>query len=171
MARFPRIDSPCPYKDDRAAMFVGNFCRMCKREVVDLTTWSDDERARFLASCEGEVCVSYRRPSRPALVAATMAAAVAALPAAAQDVPAGEEHRAVEAPEVIFLPEERVWMGRIKDPRHTALTEDDDDDAPPELPVVYEPSTVDTEPAAPVSGSAPRRSTPRPAGWRAGSRR
>ncbi|MCW3846117.1 hypothetical protein OF829_02630 [Sphingomonas sp. LB-2] len=154
MARFPKIDSPCPYKDNRAAIFDGDFCRMCKRNVVDLTAWSDGERAAFLASCETEVCVSYRLPIRPALAAAALAAAVAALPAAAQDAPATETPGVqLVSGDVPVDEDTEIWMGGIKDPKNTALTEDPADATLPEMPVVYEAPAVAVKPKEPVSGS------------------
>src|SRR5690349_3365138 len=101
MAVFPKIQSPCPYKDETyfAAMLDGDFCRLCKRQVVDLGDWSDGERMAFLAGCTEEVCVSYKLPSRPALVAAALTASIAMLPAAAaaQDVAAPAAEPEIEA--------------------------------------------------------------------------
>ncbi|HWD29395.1 MAG TPA: hypothetical protein VG387_19635 [Rhizomicrobium sp.] len=82
MALFPRIQSPCPYRDDLAAIMDGDMCRMCKRQVVDITAFSDAQRAAFFDGCKGEVCVSYRLPARAVIAAAALAAA-AALPTAA----------------------------------------------------------------------------------------
>ena len=31
MARFPKIDRPCPYKANLAAVMDGDFCTMCRR--------------------------------------------------------------------------------------------------------------------------------------------
>ena len=88
MALFPKIQSPCPYQADLAAIMDGDMCRMCKRQVTDLTAMDDAGRVAFFEDCETEVCVSYRVPVRSALGAAVLAAAaVAALPAAAQEVP------------------------------------------------------------------------------------
>lgn len=141
MAMFPKIQSPCPYKANLAAVMDGDFCRMCKRNVVDLTTWSDDQRVAFLKSCETEVCVSYRLPLRPALAAAAMAAAVAALPAAAQDAPVAQVAAAdVAADATTMADPEDTWIvvGGIKDPKNAEFVEDAADAAIPALPVVYE---------------------------------
>jgi predicted Fe-S protein YdhL (DUF1289 family) len=149
MAMFPKIQSPCPYKSDLAAVMDGDFCRMCKRNVVDLTAWSDDQRVSFLASCETEVCVSYRVPIRPALVAAAMAAAVAALPAAAQDAPVAAVPAADVSADTAADPYEGmdIIVGGIKDPKNAEFVEDAADASMPALPVVYENS----EPAKPVA--------------------
>lgn len=157
MARFPKIDSPCPFKSNLAAVMDGDHCTACKRNVVDLTAWSDDQRASFLASCEGEVCVSYRLPVKPALIAAAMAAAVAALPAAAQDAPAPatDTSAAVEDPTDAFAyGDTEIIVGGIKDPKNTALTQDSADATVPEMPVVYEtPAAPATKRKEPISGS------------------
>src|SRR4051794_21278040 len=83
MAMFPKVQSPCPYKANLAAVMDGDFCRMCKRTVVDLSPMTDGERIAFLKACEGEVCVSYRLPAKVAFAAALAAAAVGAPLAAA----------------------------------------------------------------------------------------
>jgi|CXWL01.1.fsa_nt_gi predicted Fe-S protein YdhL (DUF1289 family) len=77
---FPKIQRPCPYKNDLASIMDGDICRVCTRQVHDLNVMSDTERTAFLSSCSGDICVSYTL--RPAIVAAAMAIA---LPAAAQD--------------------------------------------------------------------------------------
>ncbi|HZF96469.1 MAG TPA: hypothetical protein VEZ20_16520 [Allosphingosinicella sp.] len=83
MPLFPKISSPCPYKSDLAAVMDGDHCRMCDRQVFDLTAMSDGERLAFLAACTDEVCVSYSIPLRHAARAAMVAAAIAAPGAAA----------------------------------------------------------------------------------------
>jgi predicted Fe-S protein YdhL (DUF1289 family) len=150
MAIFPKIQSPCPYKANLAAVMDGDLCRMCKRNVVDITNWTDDERVSFLASCETEVCVTYRFPVRPALVAAAMAAAVAALPAAAQDTTPAQDETGIAYEE-----EEVIMVGGIKKPQAVEMIEVEDvaDASIPEIPVVYETPAAATKPQDPVSGS------------------
>jgi hypothetical protein len=147
MAMFPRVQSPCPYKDRLASVMDGEHCRICKRDVIDLTHMTDGGRREFISACEGEVCVIYKLPLRPALVAAAMAASVAALPAAAQDAPA-----AVTLYGDVAVPAEEdyeeIIVGGIKDPKNTEWVEDTADAAIPELPVVVEPA------AAPVTSTA-----------------
>lgn len=136
MAIFPKIQSPCPYRENLAAIMDGETCRLCKRQVFDLTSMTDDGRLSFLADCAGEVCVSYRL--RPGLAAAAMAAAVALIPTAA----AAED----EAMEMIIV-------GGIANPAKAELVEIADPNLP-ELPVVYEdkPSPpTDARPATPVT--------------------
>lgn len=81
MAVYPLIDGPCPYLDRLSEVMDGDICRMCKREVHDLTDMSDKDRRTFLRNCSGETCVSYR-------VSATTAAALTALAVAAAATPA-----------------------------------------------------------------------------------
>jgi len=87
MAIFPKIDSPCPYKDDLASIMDGDRCTMCKRDVHELSFMSDNERTDFLASCSGEICVSYSVPIKRAIAAAALTSAgiMASTGAAAQD--------------------------------------------------------------------------------------
>jgi hypothetical protein len=124
MTLFPRIQSPCPYKDDLAAVMDGDMCRMCKRQVTDITAFSDAQRVAFFKGCGGEVCVSYRVPARAVLAAAALAAA-AAMPAAACD--AGTEI---------------VIVGGIKAPHSVEMVpvavETFADKSVPQLPVVYD---------------------------------
>lgn len=123
MAMFPKIQSPCPYIDRLASIMDGDTCRMCKRQVFDLTHMSDGERVAFMKSCSGEVCVTYKFPVRPAIAAAALAMAAIAIPQAAA---------ACDDTEVI------VTGGGIKDPANVQYVQNAGDSAIPELPVVYD---------------------------------
>jgi hypothetical protein len=85
MIQFPPIQRPCPYIDRLDAVIDAGFCRMCRREVHDLTAMDERERAGFLAACGGDACVSCTMNVKPAVAAALIAAsaAVLAAPAAA----------------------------------------------------------------------------------------
>jgi hypothetical protein len=122
---------------------------MCKRNVVDLTAWSDEQRVSFLASCETEVCVSYRLPLKPALAAAAMAAAVAALPAAAQDAPVAPVAVTDVTAEAPMVEDYDIIVGGIKDPKNAVFVEDAADAKLPTLPVVYEDAQPVKAPAKP----------------------
>ena len=126
MALFPKVQSPCPYKADLAAIMDGDHCRACKRQVHDITGWSDQQRLTFLKACRTEVCVSYRLPATAAAAAAALAAVAAPLPAAAECPPM----------EVDYV----VIVGGLVDLDGVALVEASsaEDLATPELPVVYE---------------------------------
>jgi predicted Fe-S protein YdhL (DUF1289 family) len=143
MAMFPKIQSPCPYKGDLSAIMDGDVCRLCKREVFDLSGMSDGERVAFMKGCAGEVCVSYRL--RPALAAAALAVAAIAAPTAAA---ACSDSTEVEV----------IIVGGIKDPANVQYVKDTSSDAVPALPVVYE-GTAAGKPQAPATpvgdGAAP----------------
>ncbi|MBS0294672.1 MAG: hypothetical protein JSR45_00075 [Proteobacteria bacterium] len=145
MAIFPKIQSPCPFKNDLAAVMDGDMCRLCKRQVHDLTAMSDDQRLAFMADCTEEVCVSYRLPARVA-VAAAMAAAAAAVPMAAAAQQAG-------APQEIT---EVVVAGGIKDLSKVKYVKvaDEGPQTGAELPVVYEEKTPSPAPAQPPAKDA-----------------
>ena len=74
MSLFPRVQSPCPYKGKFANIMQGSQCRLCKREVVDLTDMEAAERKQFLSACETEACVSYRAGAHSFLGAMAMSA-------------------------------------------------------------------------------------------------
>lgn len=135
MAVYPLIESPCPYKGRLNEIMDGDNCRLCQRQVHDLTTMSGPDRRAFLKACPGEVCVSYR-------VAATTVAALGALAAAA----------AVAPPAVAQTdPTEQVMyviVGGMKKGEEAEFIEDDTDEAVPDLPVVFEPDMkTDASPA------------------------
>jgi hypothetical protein len=123
MAVFPKIQSPCPYKGDLSTIMDGDVCRLCEREVFDLSGMSDGERIAFMKGCAGEVCVTYRL--RPALAAAAFAVAAIAMPTAAA--------ACSDSTEVVV-----IVTGGIKDPANVQYVKDTSSDAAPELPVVYE---------------------------------
>jgi predicted Fe-S protein YdhL (DUF1289 family) len=147
MALFPKVQRPCPYKSQLASVMDGDFCRMCQREVVDLTAWSDDERVAFLSACKEEVCVSYR--IRPAIAAAALAAAAIPTAAAAQDQAAAPAPVAAVSTDEIgpVEQEDYVIVGGIRDPANAELVSAEELAATPEVPVTYE----DEEPA-PAAG-------------------
>jgi len=155
MPIFPKIQSPCPYQSDLAAAMDGAMCRICKRNVFDLSAMNDGERLAFLAGCEEEVCVSYRVPLRPAIAAAALAAAALSVPAAAQEVAGPGVATVIEGAE--FYPEEdyEIEVGGIKDPKAVELVEIETDQSLPALPVVFE-----DEPEAAQSAAAPEISGP-----------
>jgi len=150
---FPKIQSPCPYKSDLAAVMDGDMCRVCKRNVFDLTAMDDGERLAFLAGCEEEVCVSYRLPVRAAVAAAALAAAGMSVPAMSQEVPAPDMEAAMESEPLPYDESQMIVVGGIKDPKAVELVEIDSDTSVPELPILYEeeesPAPVTSGPAGP----------------------
>ncbi len=149
MPIFPKIQSPCPYKSEVSAALDGEMCRICQRQVFDLTAMTDGERVAFLAGCEEDVCVSYRIPRRPAIAAAALAAAAMSVPAYAQEpVPAPTEAEPT-VDSASYVDEDWAGdIGGIKDPKAVEMVEIDI--SLPELPVVYE-----NEPATAKAGAAP----------------
>ncbi|MET1110613.1 MAG: hypothetical protein ABWX67_03705 [Allosphingosinicella sp.] len=150
MPIFPKIQSPCPYKSNLAAVMDGDMCRACKRNVFDLTAMDDDERLAFLAGCEEEVCVSYRLPVRAAVAAAALAAAGMSVPAMGQEVAAPDMEAVMESDAVPYDESFDIIVGGIKDPKNVELVEVDADSSVPELPIVYD----DEEAAAPLKSEA-----------------
>jgi len=130
---FPKIQRPCPYKNDLASIMDGDVCRVCVRQVHDLNAMSDVERAAFLASCSGDICVSYSL--RPA-IATAVAALAFALPAAAQEV---------EYDEIIVGGITAAQIEYIADPNAVET---------PEAPVVYEDDTAQASEDATAETSA-----------------
>src|SRR3954468_6176196 len=78
MTSFPRIQRPCPYLDQLDAVVDDGFCRMCRRDVHDLTGMDEQQRADFVVDC-GDTCVSYTMQVKPAVAAALIAASAAVL--------------------------------------------------------------------------------------------
>ncbi len=138
MALYPKIDSPCPYKGDLSAILDGDVCRLCKREVFDLSAMDDAQRVAFMRGCAGEVCVTYRMPMRTALAAAALAAAVVAVPTAVAACSDPTEEEVV------------ITTGGIKDPANVQYMKDTSDKNMPAVPVVYEPKQ---EPSPPVNSA------------------
>ena len=83
MSLFPRIQSPCPYKGKLSDIMDGGICRLCHREVHDITELSSAARQALVAGCSDEICVSYKLPVKSALAAMALGASMAA-PAHAQ---------------------------------------------------------------------------------------
>lgn len=75
MSLFPKIESPCPFRDDLSDIMNGDVCSQCERQVFDLTAMPESDKAAFLGACSGEVCVSYKLPIGRALAATAMASA------------------------------------------------------------------------------------------------
>jgi hypothetical protein len=130
MAIYPRIQNPCPYKGQLSEILDGEVCRLCERQVFDLTHMSDGERVAFMQGCTDQVCVTYRFPVRPALAAATIAVAAIGIPSAAA---------ACSDP---TSTEEVVFVGGIKDTANVRYVKDTGESAAPALPVVYEDKPV-----------------------------
>lgn len=135
MAIFPKVQSPCPYKGNLSDIMDGETCRLCKRQVFDLSEMSDGQRVAFMKGCTGEVCVSYKFRMGPVAAAAVAAIAAVGLPTAAA---------ACETAETMT-----VVVGGIKDPANAEYVRDTSDASVPGLPVAYESDvSVDQQQAA-----------------------
>jgi predicted Fe-S protein YdhL (DUF1289 family) len=138
MAIFPKIQSPCPYKGNLSAIMDGDVCRLCKRQVFDLTHMSDGERVAFMKGCSDQVCVTYRFPVRPAVAAAALAVAAIVVPTAVAACDATSETMV-------------VVVGGIKDPANVKYVQAPVDRSVPELPVVYDDGRESAPARHPVS--------------------
>jgi len=142
MPLFPKIAGPCPYVDRLSEIIDGDVCRMCSRQVFDLTAMTDGERLAFLAGCREEVCVSYSIPVRGAVRAAAIAAAIA--------VPGSLAARPAQPPSVppVMIP----VAGGLAPPPEVRMVE-----VPPavgsaaDLPEVYE-AALEKDQAKPPAG-------------------
>ena len=145
MSRFPLVQDPCPYKGPIEVILVGAQCRLCQREVFDLTDMSASERRELVSGCsdaEG-LCVRYRVRAGSAVAAAMLGAAGLASPAIAQADSAPQAGAPTEpAPQAeAENPEEWDWgnviiVGGI---RHVDKVEWKSGKAPPKkrkLPVI-----------------------------------
>lgn len=138
MGLFPVIQSPCPYKGNLSDIMDGSLCRLCKREVIDISAMDDAARVALIAGCAGELCVSYKVPARSALAALAMGAAVASLPAAAQEPTAQPAAQAVETEDEMMM----IIVGGMRKPAETKWVREDGRKAAPDLPVIYDDTPV-----------------------------
>jgi len=93
MSRVPVITSPCPLRWRGSPMPGMDFCGHCQRRVHNLDLMSTQEREAFLASCSGNVCVSYSVPRAARIpLAVGLSLAVLAGSANAGDLPSGPDN-------------------------------------------------------------------------------
>ena len=149
MAFNPKIDNPCPYKNNLSAVMDGDFCTMCKRNVFDLNGMNDEARQSFLASCSTEVCVSYTLRVKHVAAIAAAATLLTPLPLAAQDSTAPDA-----AMEDVYE-YDMIIVGGIKDPKATAQkapikAAQSEDKNLTELPVIDETDMLQNSPVKPV---------------------
>lgn len=143
MARFPKIQSPCPYKADLATYLNDDVCSMCKRQVHDLSAMSQDQRETFLAGCGEEICVSYKVPARVMIGAAIIATSLQSAPLAASEFDqtnaptpwlSSSATTAVEDCDSM----EMIIVGGIKKMSEVEYINTEADLELPEIPIVYE---------------------------------
>lgn len=142
MSLFPKVQSPCPYKGKFADIMQGNQCRLCKREVIDLTAMDDEGRKAFLDACDTEVCISYRVGAKSALAAMAMSAVAVPTAAAAQDTADTADDTSAGIEE--HFDDETMWIivGGMKKPGDAEWIKDtpkrDHQAGTSALPVEYE---------------------------------
>ena len=161
MRFFPKVDSPCPYKGPLSDIMDGDICRLCKREVHDLTGMAEDAKRALFAGCADEICVTYRIDARPAFAALAIGAgvmaptALAAKEAASNVVVTDSDYAAEEAGEPLYIivggarPTSAGWQSeqqiRRTKPQRT-------------LPVVYDDEPPSRERrSGGTSGESPKR--------------
>ena len=105
MGLFPAIQSLCPYKGNLSDIMDGDICRLCKKEVFDLTAMNDGERVSFLSGCTDQVCVSYRVKPNSLIAALALGASAVAVPAFAQsaDTPDLTQEEALAEEEMMII--------------------------------------------------------------------
>ena len=115
MSLLPWVQKPCPVLDRLDAMMDGDVCRLCNREVHDITGLDYAERAAFFEACNGNACVRYRFEAGPALAAALIAASAAvAIPAAATPQATHHSRHVPHPPRLVSPPQvEMVTAGVI----------------------------------------------------------
>ncbi|WP_077146011.1 hypothetical protein [Sphingopyxis sp. KK2] len=152
MSLFPRIQSPCPYKGKLGDIMDGDICRLCHREVHDISDLSSAARQALVADCADELCVSYKVPVKSALAAMALGASMAT-PAFAQI----DEVLAVEgepASGEYCLEDQYIIVGGLKNPGAVEWLTADLDTSLPDMPVVYD-DDADTAPRAVPAAPSP----------------
>jgi len=161
MAIFPKVEKHCPVKNELSAYMDGDNCRMCKRQVHNLNAMEEVERAQFLASCETEICVSYRLPKPRRIGVAIAAAAMMGVPVAAQELepttpPPHEQVEGKNTEQTKAENVEEMWefdtviVGGIKNPSKAEYIDTQADLEIPELPVVFEDEELAVETKTPT---------------------
>lgn len=131
MAKYPKIDSPCPLKWNTLPEPGNNFCRHCERNAHNLTAMTEAERKEFMAACEGSVCVAYAaKPGRERKIvwamamAATVSMAIPGIASAAGDS--------------VELAETEILVGGVKNASQAEWEEAGDEEPPADLPVIVD---------------------------------
>ncbi len=175
MSRFPLVQDPCPYKGPIADILAGDQCRLCQRQVHDLTSMSEADRLALVAGCtdaEG-LCVRYTVRAGAAVAAAMLGVAgfVAApamaqsaeapaapieqaAPAAQAETPPAQNHAdeaAYADDEFSFGEGDWIIVGGLRKPEFAEWHSGEDEAAPKgrTLPVIIEDEAPAQTPAKP----------------------
>lgn len=144
MARVPVVESPCPIANRPLPSGASDHCGVCDRAVHNLDRMSAGERREFMSACSGKVCVAYtvRVPGaglrkRAVTTAALAAAAIASLPAAAQDSPVVGSSPANDPNGLPNCNDlyDMIVVGGVNKGDEAKWT-DDGKDSPPDLPTI-----------------------------------
>lgn len=165
MSLFPRIQSPCPYKGKLGDIMDGDICRLCDREVHDITELSSAARQALVAGCRDEICVSYRISARAALAAMALGATMVAAPAHAQADELLAANPAEPASGEYCYEDIIVVAGGLKKPGEVEWLTAELDNKLPDMPVVYDDEGADNRPsprAEPAEDATPGHDGPPP---------
>jgi hypothetical protein len=143
MARFPKIDSPCPLSLEAQARIEGH-CGRCDKTVHALDDMDDAARTALLRNANGPVCVSYRlKAGLGAALALSMSSPLLAQDRAADPVPLpqtrstgaepSEQTSVAPPPALVDKLDRIVFTGGVRDPAEAEWVDEDD---VPELPMV-----------------------------------
>lgn len=137
MSLFPKIESPCPYRDNLSDIMDGDVCSQCERQVFDLTAMTEGDKAAFLSTCSGEVCVSYKLPIGRGLAATAMASAAFMSPglAAAQST----DDLYCNSDDMVII------VGGLRNGSEAELVTFEPNETLDDLPVVYEDDAARAE--------------------------
>ena len=145
MSIFPKIQGPCPYKSELSKYITVDSVQGDDLMNVDVNPLSNCVTVGLISGCKDKICVSY--PLRPAAAAVLAVAAIAVpMSVAAQDF-------AVE--------EEAILVGAIIDPNAIEYISDDEADATPQMPIVYDDETSAEAPDGDASIPTNQTSKPR----------
>jgi hypothetical protein len=138
MARYPKIDSPCPLGIDEQLRIDG-FCKRCDKHVHALDQMSQQQRDQFMRVSNGPLCVSYRMPRRIAglgvAIAVTLVTSGALAGETLLQAPAAAATQSPVTAEDVLADEamlDFIIVGGVNDPQDAGWIEDD---TLPELPV------------------------------------
>jgi hypothetical protein len=153
MARFPKIDQPCPLDIDEQRRIAGD-CGRCGKPVHALDAMGDAERLAWMRAAKGPVCVTYRISARGAALGLGAALALSAPVGRAQSTPPPAASD-LQTPAPIAHPiggaeadasvdgqrlETITITGGVSDPATVEFI--DAADALPDMPVLHEAPTV-----------------------------
>lgn len=164
MGLYPTIQSPCPYKGQLTDIVDGSICRLCHREVHDLSSLREVERIALIEDCRDEICVTYKVPARSMLAALALGVTATAAPGLTQTQashPESTSQQAVE-PTAPDSSEEYliIMVGGLRKPQQARWLSDRPASKGRELPVIHESSPpIEAESPLPRPNASPLKRT------------